>query len=135
MQQGREYPTGFSEVAAFIAKDADSTTTIYRRFDRLSAKNLLYLQSRLQKLEALDYAIDNEDILNITKDAVKSSSSWEDLEKLALTDKRERKRLDLAKQIEETIKAYRELFEISFLIPIDLLSRQSLTVAKQSFGP
>jgi len=44
---------GFPRVAAKIAHDCNKTTTIYRRFDRLSACNLLYLQAELAELEAL----------------------------------------------------------------------------------
>ena len=56
----KEYPNGFATVAAFIAKDRDNTTTIYRRFDRLAARNLLYLQSKVQKLEAVQDELDAE---------------------------------------------------------------------------
>ena len=110
MQQVRDYPSGFSQVAAFIAEDIDRTTTIYRRFDRLSAKNLLYLQSRLQQLEAQDDAIDDEDLINPTTDATKGATSWEDLERLAFVNKREKQRMELAEQIEVTIAAYRRSF-------------------------
>lgn len=55
-----EYPNSFATVAAFIAKNRDNTTTIYRRFDRLAARNLLHLQSKLQKLEAVQDELDAE---------------------------------------------------------------------------
>jgi hypothetical protein len=44
-----EYLPGYAELAAFISIDPDFQ--IYRRFDRLSARNLLYLQSELAELE------------------------------------------------------------------------------------
>ena len=46
------YLKGYPSLAAFIASDKDKSTVIYRRFDRLSARNLLYLQSELAELEA-----------------------------------------------------------------------------------
>lgn len=43
---------GYAAVAAWIARDPDNKTYIYRKFDRLSARNLLHLQSQLIALEA-----------------------------------------------------------------------------------
>jgi len=40
-----EYAIGFSTLAAFIASDTDLVT--FRRFNCLSARNLLYLQAEL----------------------------------------------------------------------------------------
>ena len=119
MEQDRDYPRGFPQVAAFIAKDSDKTTTIYRRFDSLYAQNLLYLQARLQKLEAQKNAIDQQDLSNPTRNAAKGASSWEDLETLALTDERENERLELAEKLEITIKAYCRSYKFLFLTSVD----------------
>lgn len=40
---------GYPSFANFIAEDADAA--IYRKYERLSARNLLYLQSELHELE------------------------------------------------------------------------------------
>jgi hypothetical protein len=45
----KEYLPGYAELAAYISIDPDFQ--IYRRFDRLSARNLLYLQSEMAELE------------------------------------------------------------------------------------
>ena len=45
------YVKGYPSLAAFIASDADRSTQIYRRFDRLAARNLLYGGSRKKSLE------------------------------------------------------------------------------------
>jgi hypothetical protein len=45
----KEYLPGYAELAAYISIDPD--LQIYRRFDRLSARNLLYLQSEMAELE------------------------------------------------------------------------------------
>ena len=118
MKRGQEYPNGFSSVAAFIAKDLDNTSTIYRRFDRLAARNLLYLQSRLQKLEAQQDLLDNENLLSESIEASRAASSWEDFEVLANTSEREKKRMEIAKRIERTMRAYRELSRASELLTI-----------------
>jgi hypothetical protein len=43
---------GFPSLSEFIASDHDRTSLVFRRFDRLAARNLLYLQSELAELEA-----------------------------------------------------------------------------------
>jgi hypothetical protein len=47
-----QYPMGYPRFAAFISEDKDKSSTIYRRFERLAARNLLYLESELAELEA-----------------------------------------------------------------------------------
>jgi hypothetical protein len=46
----KEYLAGHAEFSAYIAIDPD--LEIFRRFTRLSARNILYLQSELASLEA-----------------------------------------------------------------------------------
>ena len=106
----KEYPNGFASVAAFIAKDPDNTSTIYRRFDRLTARNLLYLQGKLQNLEATLDELDNEDLRTDDVESKKAATSWEDFERLAKTEGRERemKRMVVAEQIEIAVKKYRQ---------------------------
>ena len=108
----KEYPNGFASVAAFIAKDPDNTSTIYRRFDRLTARNLLYLQSKLQNLEATLDQLDDEDLHtgDEDKESKKAATSWEDFERLAKDESRgrEKKRMEIAEQIEIAIKKYRQ---------------------------
>jgi hypothetical protein len=36
-----------------LASDPDKTTTIFRRYDRLSSRSLLFLEAELAELEAL----------------------------------------------------------------------------------
>jgi hypothetical protein len=42
---------GYPSLADFIASDPDRTSLVFRRFDRLAARNILYLQSELADLE------------------------------------------------------------------------------------
>jgi hypothetical protein len=53
------YLSGYPSFAAFIHQDPDAA--IYRKFERLSARNLLYLQSELHDLEGQLQALDRED--------------------------------------------------------------------------
>lgn len=61
--------------AAFIASDEDRSTTIFRRFQRLSPRNLLYLESELAELEAEQDRLDEESIQDPLLWA--SAQSWD----------------------------------------------------------
>ncbi|KAF4905254.1 hypothetical protein CGCFRS4_v000820 [Colletotrichum fructicola] len=52
---------GYAEVANWMARDVDNETLIYRRFDELAARNLLYLQSELLGLENQLNELDKQD--------------------------------------------------------------------------
>jgi hypothetical protein len=52
---------GFPSLAAFIASDPDHTSLVFRRFDKLAARNLLYLQSELAELQAKQDQFDVQD--------------------------------------------------------------------------
>lgn len=99
---------GFPSVAAKIAKDKDKTTNIFRRFDRLAARNLLYLQSRLQKLESELDRYDAEDFHEGDMLAKRSLTSWEDFEANANNRDWEKKRMDLAMDIQIALRNYRQ---------------------------
>jgi hypothetical protein len=51
---------GYPQLAAYIAADEDKSITIYRRFERLAARNLLYLESELADLEAKQDELDQQ---------------------------------------------------------------------------
>ncbi|VUC34359.1 unnamed protein product [Clonostachys rosea] len=57
----REHPDGYPSLAAFMASDPDRTALIFKRFDRLTARTLLYLESELAELQAQLDAFDEED--------------------------------------------------------------------------
>jgi hypothetical protein len=101
------YVKGYPSLAAFIASDRDKSTAIYRRFDRLSARNLLYLQSELQELEERQDAFDAEDLHGGLQEK-KSARNWQVLKKKAKqqNNEREKKRLDLVFEIRDKLKEY-----------------------------
>ena len=103
----KEYANGFPLVAAFIAEDKDKTSTIYRRFDRLAARNLLYLQSRLVQLEATQDRYDSEDLGDGDLQAKRAATSWEDFDALSAVREREKRRMETAEAIQKTLKDYR----------------------------
>jgi hypothetical protein len=102
------YIKGYASLAAFIAEDRDKSTAIFRRFDRLSARNLLYLQSELAELEAKQDAFDREDLKAGTEEKA-SARSWPVFKRRAEegNNEREKERMDLVKEIREKIREYR----------------------------
>jgi hypothetical protein len=79
-----KYPSGYARFAAFIATDKDKSTTIYRRFERLAARNLLDLESELTELEAEQDQLDEE--TRIDHDLGSSARNWRELRRQATVD-------------------------------------------------
>ena len=66
---------GYPTVAQFISQDSDAS--IFRSFQRLSARRLLYLQSQLADLEAQLERLDSLDAENQYNTAArKAAGSW-----------------------------------------------------------
>jgi hypothetical protein len=118
------YITGFGELASLTASDADHTTEVYKRFDRLAARDLLYYECELLELEALQDRYDCEDALDARRpdDAhdlrqrIRTNArDWmafkhqatKEIEAGNKSDERWKKRMDLAMQIRSTLKEYR----------------------------
>lgn len=107
---------GFAAVADKVAQDIDKTTTIYRRFDRLSARNILLLQAELAELEDQQDRYDLEDYRNETDPVViNSRSDYREFIRNANEKNpqdehvhpREAKRLQLVLDIRAKLKEYR----------------------------
>jgi hypothetical protein len=94
---------GFPSLAAFIASDKDKSTAIFRRFDRLAARNILYLQSELTELEAQLEAFDRADS-NGTLGEKDAARNWQKFKERAKAASPER--MDLVLDIRQTLKAY-----------------------------
>lgn len=116
------YVPGFGSLADFIASDIDHSTAVYRRFDKLAERDLLYYQSELLELAALQDDYDREDALDIKRTGNDGSSdSWYQIRENAQNwtsfkrnaenatsgDGRWRKRMDLAIKIRKTLEDYR----------------------------
>ena len=111
--------TGFPSLAAFIASDPDRTTAIFQRFDRLAARNLLYLQSELAELQAKQDAFDHEDFYERQTDdpsmlTKRCARNWEEFRSHGDTDQKQRQRKQLAMQIRATMKEYSQYFHHRF---------------------
>jgi hypothetical protein len=103
------YVPGYPSLAAFIASDPDHSTAIYRRFDRLSTRNLLYLQAELVTLEKKQDGLDQHDSNSDDIDAKAKARNWERLLARAESgsDDEAKERVQVAKAIRGKIKEYR----------------------------
>ena len=108
---GIHYVKGYPSLAAFIASDCDKSTVIYRRFGRLSARNLLYLQSELVELEARQDALDAEDLRG-TLEHKESARDWRTLRRKAAEpgNTGEKERVQVLEEIRQKLKEYRKIF-------------------------
>ena len=103
-----DYVKGYPSLAAFIASDCDKSTAIYRRFDRLSARNLLYLQSELLELEARQDALDAEDSRGMIEDK-KSARNLLILQRRAAEpgNTRQKEQVKVLQEVRKLMKEYR----------------------------
>lgn len=102
---------GFPALARRIATNPDYETFIFRKFDRLSARNLLHLESRLSYLEwKLDQA-DQQAALGpdkVDNETLRSVRVWEAFEENAKDENRpEHDRMMIEEEIGEVLKEYR----------------------------
>ena len=99
---------GFPSLADFIASDADHSSVIFKCFDHLSARSLLYLQSELVELQAEQDALDREDF-KASMDEKSILRDWKEFrDRAKAASKRDIERMELAKKIRQTLKRYSE---------------------------
>jgi hypothetical protein len=95
---------GYPSFAEFITQDQDAA--IYRKFERLSARNLLYLQSELHHLEGQLQQLDRDDAKDIrNEEAQKAAREW----KYYSDEGNSRAKIhrELQARIAEKLRAYR----------------------------
>jgi len=106
-----QFPKGFPSLTAFISSNAKSESFIFKRFDYLAARNLLYLQSelaflqhRLQQFDKADYKAKGDS----GQEARDCARSWEEFERKKNSNDAQRERWELVHRIRETLREYRE---------------------------
>lgn len=102
-----EQRTGFPELACRLAINPDYEAFIFRKFDRLSARNLLQLESKLGylewKLEQADKGAENSH----DTETLRSIRTWEAFEENAKDQARpEHGHMTILEEIRETLKEY-----------------------------
>ncbi len=107
---------GFPRVAYKLASDPDRTTTLFRRFDQLSARNLLYLEAELAQLEAQQNRFDDQDLIAADETTLECHTNWSKFDRHAKeknTDTTFKQpgqaaKMELALKIRGKIKEYRK---------------------------
>jgi hypothetical protein len=100
---------GFADVARWIALDPDNETLIFRKFDELAARNLLYLQAELLVLEKQLFELDTKDADSDDMDLKDAIRTWETLTRqYQEQNETARVRVDLIVRTREKLKEYRE---------------------------
>ncbi len=102
--------TGFPALARRIARNPNYESFIFRKFDRLSARNLLHLEAKLACLEyKLDRADEQAALPSASTETLRSLRSWEAFEENATKGGQlEHERMKLADQVQGTLKEYRK---------------------------
>jgi hypothetical protein len=113
---------GYATVARSIAQDPDKETYVFRRFDRLTARNLLNLQGQLLVLQDELDALDAKAASSSDPDLHSSMRSWKALVRNAKgsqdhAGEEERKRIEIAGDLEVKLKKYREFASIESYSP------------------
>lgn len=101
-------PDGHPSLAEFISSHRDHSTTIYRHYEDLAARDLLYLQSELAELKALQDAYDRDDYRPGQVTAKERARDWAMLKRLAAEpgNVKENARLELMLKIRKTLREY-----------------------------
>lgn len=119
-----------------LATDPDRTTFIYNRFDGLSARNLLYLQSELAELQSRQRKFDEEEATSRNMENKQCARNFASFEKAALQDgnEKQKERMNLMLQIRKTIKEYQEtLILASTLAALPSPSKTTLRASRTEF--
>ncbi|KAK4230345.1 hypothetical protein QBC38DRAFT_507459 [Podospora fimiseda] len=108
MQDETQPLPGFPFLADFIASDPDHSPVMFKRFGRLSARNLLYLQSELAELEAEQEVFDHENFGG-TLSEKESMYNWRLFKERGHSGvTRDQARLELAERTQKALKMYKE---------------------------
>lgn len=99
---------GYPAIAKFIAQDPDHETFVFRRFDELTARNLLNLQSQLLVLQEDLASVDKEANSGRDPDLSLSMRSWRVMEEKAKSNDKVKESLNLAVKLEMKLEKYRK---------------------------
>lgn len=99
---------GFANVARWLSLDRDNETFIYRRFNELSARNILYLQCELLDLEKKLNELDKKDVTSDDMDLKDVARTWETfMQRFEEGNSEAVVRMELITKLRAKIKEYR----------------------------
>ncbi|KAH0551488.1 hypothetical protein GP486_007298 [Trichoglossum hirsutum] len=125
-------PRRLPSLAAFIASDPE--LAVYRRFDRLATRNLLYLQSELLHLESKLDGFDEEDRKRDVGDDLRASARvWEVLARKG--NEHDRERMELVLRSRQVLDEYYKLLHHHrSLLALEQPHTRVLNALKKWFG-
>jgi hypothetical protein len=105
---------GYAAGAEFMTRDPDNESYVFRRFDKLTARNLMHLQGELLALQSELDGLDSDAASSPDPDLHVSLRSWQAMKQnskdtLVRSGEEERKRLATAKELQAKLKGYRKL--------------------------
>ncbi|KIX97888.1 uncharacterized protein Z520_06666 [Fonsecaea multimorphosa CBS 102226] len=105
----RTHAVGFASFAAAMTSCQDHSMILCNRFDRMSTRNLLYLQSELAALQRQLDDFDREDFFDAGTDTRNIARNWEAFERAAsVQESKAAERMVLVLKIRSKIKEYKE---------------------------
>ncbi|KIY01828.1 uncharacterized protein Z520_01966 [Fonsecaea multimorphosa CBS 102226] len=130
------YISGYADLATFISSDADGDTAIFKSFNTLASRDLLYMQSELAELEAKLGDMDREDAKHRLQSASwqtmsTASRDWGALKSATVSSPSPmqahfKKRMEHIVTIRQKLKEYREaLLMESAILGLRRPSRQA----------
>lgn len=100
---------GFASLASAMVRCEDHSLIMFNRFDRLSTRNLLYLQSELATLQREQDDFDREDFFEAQSETRNIARNWQAFESAAKVEgTKAAKRMALVTKIRSKIKEYSE---------------------------
>ncbi|KAI1799906.1 hypothetical protein F4811DRAFT_69281 [Daldinia bambusicola] len=105
---------GYLAAAAWLARDIDNETLVFRKFDKLSAVNLLYLQSEIIEIEKQLDDIHLSTVNGYDMDLKDAASTWETLVSQCKSNneshlrKDAQNRMALIRELRAKLKEYHE---------------------------
>jgi hypothetical protein len=108
-QNSQQKPSGFAALSSLLASDGDQELLIFRKFDEISARNLLYLQCELllieERLKKWDKKLSGSDDMDLDE----AAATWEVMLEQAKNGRREAKEMmELVGQLRAKMKEYRK---------------------------
>lgn len=102
---------GYLTAASWLARDIDNETLIFRKFDALSAANLLYMQSEILELENRVEQMHLDTVRSEDMDLKDAASTWETLVEQSQAGTAHfrqdaKERMDLIREIREKLREY-----------------------------
>ena len=100
---------GFAAAANFVASDSDQETFVFRKFNRLSARNLISMQNELMYLEQQQDVLDREVALSTDHVLASAMMDYDDFKENLDSHPGLQKRRELQDQIAKLLDKYRAL--------------------------